>query len=290
LKPSAFRYHRPRSLEAVLDLLAEHADAAKPIAGGQSLVPMMNLRLAQPAELVDLTGVPGLQSVRKVDGMLEVGALVRHQDIADSEDVRNCCPMLAEAAGSIAHYAIRQRGTLGGSLAHADPAAQLPLVAATLGARIELASTRGRRSVAAADFFLSVMTTALDPDELIVAVRFPFTESGEGTAFCHFSRRHGDFAIAAVAATLLLSGGRVGRLRLGVGGAGPAPQVLSGLSATQSGRAADAAWVDAVAGEAGAAAEVTADDRIPTVYRRELIETIVRRALGAALERCGGHI
>jgi carbon-monoxide dehydrogenase medium subunit len=283
MKPAAFRYHRPATLEDALKLLAEHADAAKPIAGGQSLVPMMNLRLAQPAELVDLGDLPGLDGLREVDGWLEAGAMVRQQTLAASATVRERCPLLAEAAAGIAHYAIRQRGTLGGSIAHADPAAQLPLVAATLGAQIELASVRGRRSIAAARFFQAVLTTALEPDELVVGLRFPTRAPNEGAAFRLFSRRCGDFALVAVAATVQLDGGRVARLRLGIGGVEPAPVVLGELSARQSGRLADAAWRAEVAAAARAAVDAQDDERIPALYRRELTETLVARALEAAV-------
>ncbi len=287
MKPGAFRYHRPATLDAALGLLAEHGDAAKAIAGGQSLVPMMNLRLAQPAELVDLGDVAGLESIRMVDGMLEVGARVRHQTVADDELVRRHCPLLGEAASGIGHYAIRQRGTLGGSLAHADPAAQLPLVAVTLGAEIEIASARGRRRVAASDFFVSVMTTALEPDELIVAVRFPVAAAQEGQAYRHFNRRIGDYAIVSVAASVRLRDGRVEHLRLGVGAVEPVPLLLGQLAAEKTGRSADAAWIADVAMAARAAIQPDDDERIPALYRRELTETMVARALSAAIERAG---
>jgi carbon-monoxide dehydrogenase medium subunit len=283
MKPAAFRYHRPATLEAALVLLAEHADAAKPIAGGQSLVPMMNLRLAQPAELVDLGDLRGLAGLREAAGWLEAGALVSHQTLADSDLVRTRCPLLAEAAAGIGHYAIRQRGTLGGSVAHADPAAQLPLVAVTLGAQVEVASTRGRRALTAGDFFESVMTTALAPDELVVGVRFPVASPGEGAAFRLFARRCGDFAIVAVAATVRLDRGRVAQLRLGVGGVEPVPVALSEIAARQIGRVADAAWVAEVAAAARAAVDAQDDARIPAVYRRELTEALCARALDAAV-------
>jgi carbon-monoxide dehydrogenase medium subunit len=289
VKPGAFRYHRPATLDGALGLLAEHGEMAKAIAGGQSLVPMMNLRLAQPAELIDLGDVAGLDVVREHGSFIEVGALVRHQAVADSELLRQRCPLLAEAASGVGHYAIRQSGTLGGSLAHADPAAQLPLVAVTLGAQIELASRRGRRTVRAADFFVSVMTTALEPDELIVAVRFPVADEREGQAFRLFSRRCGDFAIVSVAASLQLRAGQVERLRLGVGAVEAVPKLLDDLSARQRGRRADAAWAAEVAAAARDAVEPEDDDRIPALYRRELTETLVARALTAALERAGAR-
>ena len=289
MKPAAFRYHRPATLDDALALLAEQGDAAKAIAGGQSLVPMMNLRLAQPAALVDLGDIDGLQGVREVDGMVEVGALTRHQALADSELVRARCPLLAEAAGGIGHYAIRQRGTLGGSLAHADPAAQLPLVAVTLGAQIELASRRGRRRVAAADFFVSILTTAMAADELIVAVRFPVAAAREGQALRLFNRRAGDYAIVSIAACVQAQAGRVERLRLAVGAVEPVPRLLADLGAAQAGRSADATWVAEVAAAARAAIEADDDARIGAEYRRELTQTLVARTLAASLERAGGR-
>lgn len=289
MKPSHFRYHRPATLDEALALLAEHGDAAKAIAGGQSLVPMMNLRLAQPAEVIDLGDLAGLEAIRETGGWIEVGARVRHQVVADDELVRRRCPLLAEAAAGIGHHAIRQRGTLGGSLAHADPAAQLPLVAVTLGAEIELASRRGRRTVAASDFFLSVMTTALEPDELIVAARFPVAAAHEGQAFRLFSRRRGDYAIVSVAASLQLAAGRVERLRLGVGAVEAVPVLLAEIAARQQGRVADAAWIAEVAAAAGAAIQPDDDTRTPAPYRRELAETLVARALAAAAESTGGR-
>lgn len=289
MKPCAFAYHRPASLDAALALLAEHGDAAKAIAGGQSLTPMMNLRLAQPAELVDLGDLQGLDQLREIEGWIEIGALVRHQQLAESTLLRERCPLLAEAAQGIGHYAIRQRGTLGGSLAHADPAAQLPLVAVALGAQIELASRRGRRVVPASEFFVSVMTTALDPDELIVAARFPALKQGEGAAFRVFNRRHGDFAMVSVAASLQSSSGRVVRLRLAVGGVEAVPVHLDELAAQQMGRNADASWIVEVAAKAGSAVQPEDNERIPALYRRELTETLVARALAAALQRGGAN-
>lgn len=287
MKPASFRYHRPATLDAALALLAEHGDAAKAIAGGQSLVPMMNLRLAQPAELVDLGDLVGLDSIRETGAFLEIGALARHQVLAESELVRERCPLLAEAASGIGHHAIRQRGTLGGSLAHADPAAQLPLIAVTLGAEIDIASGRGRRSVPASEFFQSVMTTALEPDELIVAVRFPVVAAGEGQAFRLFNRRTGDYALVSVAASLHARAGRVERLRLGVGAVEAVPVLLAELCAAQQGRAVDAAWIAEVAAAAREAIQPEDDDRVPALYRRELSETLVVRALSAAAERAG---
>jgi carbon-monoxide dehydrogenase medium subunit len=271
VKPAPFRYHRPRSLGEALGLLAEFGAEAKLIAGGQSLGPMMNLRLVQPAELIDLNALSGLDGIRELPDALEIGALARHHAVASSPVVRRHCPLLAEAAQSIGHYAIRARGTLGGSLAHADPAAQLPLVAATLGAEIAVAGPRGERRIPAGGFFVSLMTTGLAPDEIVVAVRFPKAPPDQRHAYLQFSRRHGDFALVAVAATLSPR-----ELRIGIGGAEDRPVALIDPAA---GARPDPA---AVARKARDAVNPSEDPRVPAVYRRELVEVLTRRAL----ERC----
>lgn len=285
MKPAAFTYHRPSSVEEALDLLAAAGGDAKLIAGGQSLGPMMNMRLATPAQLVDLNDLSELAYVRETDEGLEVGALTRHHQVAESPLVQQRCPLLAQAARTIGHYAIRQRGTLGGSLAHADPAAQMALVAVTLGARLRLRRAGGQRTVAAADFLLSAMTTDLQPDEMIEAVQFPRFAPREASAFRLFNRRHGDYAIVACAATLRLEGERVAALRLGVGGVAPVPQLLQAVTQPFCGRVPDPAWIDELAAAAREAVEPPDDPRVPALYRRELTEALVGRALARALER-----
>jgi len=288
MKPAAFSYHRPRTLDEALALLAEHGDAAKLIAGGQSLVPVMNMRLAAPAELIDLNDLPGLAGIRDLGAVLEAGALTRQSELAGSELVALRCPVLALAARTIGHYVIRQRGTLGGSLAHADPTAQLPLVAVLLDAEIVVASRRGQRTLRAAEFFISVMTTVLEPDEIVVAVRFPVAAPGEGAAFELFSRRHGDFAIVAVAITASERDGRFAGLRIALGGIGPVPAVYGDVCRAFVGQAADAAGVRAVAQAVAAAAKPEDDARIPAAYRRELAQELTERALARALARARG--
>lgn len=265
MKPAPFRYHRPQSLGEALALLAELGADAKLIAGGQSLGPMMNMRLAQPADLIDLNAIAGLDSIDEVHNFIEIGALTRHHAVASSPVIRKHCPLLAEAAQTIGHYAIRSRGTLGGSLAHADPAAQLPLVAATLGAEIAVAGPRGERRIAAGEFFVSLMTTALERDEILVAVRFPKATPGERHAYLQFSRRTGDFAIVAVACALLNK-----KLKIGLGGVQDKPFVLSDL------KSLDPATVARAAREA---VNPTENPRVPAVFRRELVEVLVKRAV-----------
>jgi len=229
---------------------------------------MMNMRLVQPAELIDLNAIAGLDAIAEDGDFLEIGALARHHAVANSSSVKTCCPLLAEAAGTIGHYAIRSRGTLGGSLAHADPAAQLPLAAATLGAELVLNGKRGERRIAAQDFFVSMMTTALEPDEIVVSVRFPKAAPGERHAYTQFSRRQGDFAIVAVACTLLDQ-----KLRIGIGGVEDRPKVMMG----------DGSDPAAVARRACEAVNPVENPRVPAVYRRELVEVLVKRAVAKCL-------
>ena len=288
MKPAAFIYHRARSLAQVFDLLGEHGDAAKVLAGGQSLAPMLNMRFARPAHLIDVNDLHEIAHIRDAGNAIAVGALARHDDLVRSKVVRSACPLLAEAAATIGHYAIRQRGTLGGSLAHADPAAQLPLVAVTLGAEIDVAGPRGRRTLAATDFFVSVMTTALQADEIVIEARFPKRAPREGWAFELFSRRRGDFAIVAVAVTVALDGAnRATRLRLGVGGVDTVPLALDDVARTRCGRAANAAWC----GELAAAARdriAPEDSQLVTAeYRSDLCAALTRRALEHSVARAG---
>lgn len=289
MKPAAFAYHRPASLEEALALLAEHGDDAKLIAGGQSLVPMMNFRLVAPEHLIDLGRVGGLDGIEDVEGAIVVGARVRHADLASAPLVRRRCPLLAVAAGTIGHWAIRQQGTIGGSLAHADPAAQLPLVAIALGAEIEAAGPDGRRRVAAADFFEALMTTALAPEEILTAVRFPMLGDGEGWAFEMRARRAGDFAIVAVAGTVTVADGTIAAARLGIGGVGDVPTMPDAVTEALVGRPATADCAAAAASAAREAVEPMGDPRVPADYRRDLVEALTRRAVTAAVRRatCG---
>jgi carbon-monoxide dehydrogenase medium subunit len=283
MKPASFVYHRPQSLAQALALLELHGDDAKILAGGPSLAPMLNMRLAQPAHLIDVNDLHEIAHIRDGGQSVAVGALARHDDVARSALVRSACPLLGEAAATVGHYAIRQRGTLGGSLAHADPAAQLPLVAVVLDATIDVVGPGARRTLVARDFFLSVMTTALAPDEILVEVRFPKRAEREGAAFEIFSRRRGDFALVAVAATVTLDdGNRVARLRLGVGGVHPVPVALDDVAQAQCGRGADARWCREVAAAARARIAPEENRVVPAEYRRDLCEALVRRAL----ERC----
>jgi carbon-monoxide dehydrogenase medium subunit len=279
MKPAAFSYHRPSSLGEALSLLALHGFDAKVIAGGQSLAPMMNMRFAQPAHLIDLNALPQLAGIALEGDTLAIGAMTRHHEVATSATVRAACPLLAEAASTIGHYAIRQRGTLGGSLAHADPAAQMPLIASTLGARIDIVMADGSREVPAGQFLISVMTTDLAAEEIVRTVRFPTLRPGERQAFEAFSRRHGDFAVAACAVTAVLADGKFSELRIGVGGVADVPLVLDELAAGFAGEAADARTVARIADAVAGAIDPLDQPDISAAYRRELVKALAARAL-----------
>ena len=218
MKPPPFSYARPDTLDEVLGMLAEYGDAAKVLAGGQSLVPALNFRLARPDVLIDLGGVDELRSLSFEDGSVSIGAAVTQRTVEKSTEVAAACPLLVQALGYVGHIQNRNRRTVVGSMAHADPAAELPAVAVALDADLVLRSTAGIRTVAASDFLLGAFTTAVRPDEIVVAVRFPAT-SPASTAADEISSRMGDFAIAGVAGKLTLDGeGRVSDVALALFG------------------------------------------------------------------------
>ena len=288
MKPAAFIYHRPASLDEALALLDQLGPQARLLGGGQSLGPMLNLRLARPEHVIDLNDLTEFAYVRESGDMVEVGGLTRHYQLADSAYLRKHCPLLTQATRTIGHYAIRQRGTLGGSLANADPAAQLALVAVALDARITVVRLGSRREIAARDFFLAAMTTVLEPQELLLSVQFPKFKAGEVSAFRMFNRRHGDFAVVAVAATLAVENGQVQRLRLALSGIAPAPQRMDAVTCQFEGCRADAEWAHDVALAVAEAVRPDEDERVPANYRRELAHSLSLRTLMRTLEKLEG--
>ncbi len=288
MKPAAFEYHAPTTLQGALALLAEHGDDAKILAGGQSLVPAMNVRLARPAHIVDINGIDELDGVREEAGELVVGALARHAAIERSPLIRERCPLVAEAARYVGHYAIRQRGTMGGSLCHADPAAEWPLVAVLLDAEMDVVSPSGARVVAARSFVQSVYTTDLDDDEILVGVRIPLPAAGDGWGYRQFSRRAGDFAMVAAAATMRLTAGRVAGLRLALGGVEDRPVRLTALEADLVGATPGEAWAAEVAEAAADAVDPVADLHASAELRRDLIRALLPAVLTDCLHRAPG--
>ncbi len=255
MKPAPFEYVRPATVAEAVEVLAAHPGEAKALAGGQSLVPLMNLRLARPAVLVDLDRVAGLEGVELRDGHLCLGAMVRHERLVSDPAIGRLAPLLAEAAAWIGHTAIRHRGTLGGSLAHADPAAELPAVAVALGAELIATGPGGRRSIPAGQFFLGPLTTALDDGELLTEVRIPLPPAGRRVGFAEFARRHGDFALVLAAAVVDPPG-----LRIVLGGVGPVPVAVSDLG-----------QLDGL--------DPPGDLHASSRFRRALVQVLVERAL-----------
>lgn len=290
MKPPEFDYHRPGELAEALDLLARLGDEAKILAGGQSLVPMMNFRLARPGALVDVARIAELSGTRRDNGSLVVGSMTRQWDAEHDPLVAEACPVLAEALGFVAHTAIRTRGTVGGSLAHADPAAELPIAAVALGAEMVVATGTPdrRRTVTAEEFFVHHFTTALAEDDLLVEVHWPVTGPGQGAAFCEFALRHGDFAVVAAAASLRLDGGVCRDVRLAVGGVAPTPVRLPRAEAALTGQAPGATALTAAAEAAAADVDPAGDLTAPAGYRRHLVRHLTEQALATAAARAAG--
>jgi len=289
MKAAAFDYHRPASVDAAVGLLAELGDEAKVLAGGQSLVPVMAMRLGRPEHIVDVNRVAELEGVTRSDGTLQVGALTRHRALDRDEVIAHAVPLLARAAPFIGHFQIRNRGTLGGSLAHADPAAELPAVVVALDAEIETRSVRGSRRIPAADFFLSAFMTALEPDELVTAVHLPVWGPGCGFAVAELARRHGDFAIAGAACGVAVEDGRISRAAVGLIGMGSVP--VRARQAEQALSGASVAEVDlaGLADDAVATLQPPSDVHGPGAYRRRVAAHMIARALGRALAEAQGR-
>ncbi len=288
MKPAPFRYFAPQTLDEALSLLAEHGYDAKALAGGQSLVPAMNFRLAQPAVLVDLNRIPELAFVQAADdGGLRIGAMTRQRTLERDPLVEARAPLIHAAMPHIAHAQIRNRGTIGGSLAHADPAAELPAVALALDASFRLRSQRGERWVAASEFFVSLFTTALEPDELLVEVALPPPLPRTGWAIQEVARRHGDYALVGVATALTLDeAGRCRQARIALLSVGDGPVLAKKAAALLAGERPTPDLITTVA-ETVARDEIdpASDIHASAAYRRHLAKVLTRRALTEAFER-----
>ncbi len=281
MKASAFQYERPETLEAALALLAVHGEAARPIAGGQSLVPALNLRLMAPEWVIDIGRLEALRGVARSGGVLRLGALTRHAELLTDPDVAEWAPLFARAAGEIAHPAIRSRGTLGGSLAHADPAAELPACALALGARMVVRSAaRGERVIGVEGFFTGLFATALAADELLVAVEIDVAGDGGVWGFGELTRRSGDYAMVGLAAAGAMKGGIVTAMRLAFFSVGPGPVLARGAAGRLVGRAIT---TEALAEAVGALEEDLApqgDLQASAATRLHLAGVLLRRVVG----------
>ena len=284
MKPAPFNYHDPSSLADAVDLLAR-LDNARVLAGGQSLMPMMNFRYAMPDHLIDLNNVRELAYLRCEGDSMRVGAMTRQRDLEFSTEVRSRCPVMIEALDHVGHRQTRNRGTLGGSLCHFDPAAELVNVTVLLGGNLHVESKRGRRDIPIADFGAGYLTTNLSPDELLVGLTLPLPAPGDGHAFVEFARRHGDFAIVACSALIGLdSDGNIGNAAIALSGLSHAPVRPASIERGLTGEKPTHAAFRAAAAEAGEL-DATEDAYTNSAYRRHLARVLTYRALDRAAAR-----
>jgi carbon-monoxide dehydrogenase medium subunit len=285
MKPPAFDYIAADSIAMAVAALAQAGDDGKIIAGGQSLVPMLNFRMLRPSILVDINRIAGLDAIAETSGAIRVGALTRHYQLETSPLVARHLPVLSCAMTHVAHLAIRNRGTIGGSLAHADPAAELPMIALLLDAELRVASASGERTVAGRDFFLGALTVDLASGEIITEVVLPKLPPRTGWGFEEVARRHGDFALAAVAATLTVSGGAIEQARIALTGVGVTPLRVTEAEGLLTGRALTTELTNRVTEAVRATIEPESDLHASSDYRRHLAGVLTGRALTAAWRR-----
>ncbi len=287
MKPAPFVYHAPTTVDEVTGLLTVHGEDAKVLAGGQSLIPMLNMRLARFDALIDIGRIGDLRNVHRANGTLRIGAMVRQCDVDESAEIATAVPLLAAATPFIGHFQIRSRGTLGGSIAHADPAAEYPAVALALDAEFEVTGSAGPRTIAAADFFTGMWSTILTPDQIVVAARFPVWGPGAGFAVDEVARRHGDFAIAGAAVGVRIAGARIDRAAIALFGMGGTP--LRARNAEVGLVGAEASDIDPreVGQVAVKGLDPPDDVHASRELRRRIGATVVARALGRAVKEAG---
>ncbi len=284
MKPARFDYHRPDSLEEALELRSTLSDDSVVLAGGQSLVPLLSMRLAMPSAVIDLGRIDGLAGIRSENGHLAIGAMTRQRQVEQSELVREQCPLLPKALAHVAHPTVRNRGTIGGSIAHADGAAELPVVAIALDVELVARSVRGERVIAAKDFFLGVFTTALEPDELLVEIRFPTALRHAGSAFVEMARRDGDFALVGVAALVALADdASIASSRLVFMGVGSVPVRAVEAEGMLAGAVPEASVLADAARYAAERLEPASDIHATSSYRSRVAAALGGRALAAAV-------
>lgn len=286
MKPAPFEYERPASLPEALQAIARHGTEGRILAGGQSLVPMMNLRLLKPGALIDINRVPGLNGIRVDDNELVIGALARHADLLASQLVAKHCPLMAEAYPYVAHGPIRNRGTLAGNISHADPASEMPAVLAACNATIVAANTQGTRKIAADAFFTGPLSTALKAGEMVTEIRIPVAPANQGWSWQEEANRQGDFVMAGVGLTLTIAGGKCKEASVAVAGMQRGGVRLADVQKQLVGQAIDDARIAAAARLARDSVEPGDSYHADPTYRRELVEVLVDRALRAARGRC----
>jgi len=287
VKPSPLRYERPATVAEAAAVLGEHGWDAKALAGGQSLMPLVNLRLAAPAVVVDLNRVPGLDGIEAAEGELRVGALVRQRALERHPETRERCRLVAAALPYVGHVATRNRGTVGGSLAHADAAAELPVCLLALDGTVVVEGRAGRRRIPAGDLFVTHLTSSLQPDEVLVEARFPLDAPGTGVGFEEVTSRHGDYGFAIVACTLRVRDGSVATARIAAGAVADRPVLLAAAAAALVGGPLDDDRLAAAAEAARAAVDPTDGLHAPAAYRRHLVGVLVQRAARRAWADAG---
>lgn len=284
MKPPVFRYHDPRTIEDTLDLLS-HIENGRLLAGGQSLVPMLNMRFAMPDHLIDLNGINGLSGIECQNGRVSFGAMTRQQDILRSPVVRSAVPVMAQALSHVGHRQTRNRGTIGGSLAHLDPAAELVAIAALLDAELTIRKSTGIRKLSFFEFALAYMTTALEPDEMITGITMPIWPHDHGFGFVEFARRHGDFAIVSAGALLTCdTQGKITRAALVIGGASQIPVRMRNVEAALIGCIPDDAILEETSKNC-AEIDTLTDALVDAAYRQHLAPVLAKRALKQARDR-----
>jgi carbon-monoxide dehydrogenase medium subunit len=284
MKLPPLEYEAPETVSEAVGLLAEHQDEASVLAGGQSLIPLLALRLARPAVLIDINGIDELSGVSAADGWVAIGAMTREYVAEESETIAGAVPLLAAALPMVGHEAIRSRGTIGGSLAHADPAAELPALARALDAELVVRGQSGERVVPAAEWFEGYLTTSRRPDELLTQVRFPAAGRGTGISFQEVARRHGDFAIVGLAASLTLSEGAISDARLAFAGLSDVPVRATAAEDLLAGQEPSPELFDEAARRATDDIDPPADVHGSAEYRRKVAAALVRRGLRAAAD------
>ena len=289
MKPAAFDYIAPKSLEAAVAALAAANGDGKVLAGGQSLMPLLNFRMTRPAIVVDLMHIPGMSFIELRGDRVAIGAMTRHADLEFSDLVAAKLPVMAAAMRHVAHLAIRNKGTIGGSLSHADPAAELPMLAVFYGATIKVQGPEGRREISAEDFFVSALTNCLDPEEIVFEIEFPVLASHAGWAFEEVARRFGDFALASIAVSFEVHDRRIADARVAVMGVADTPRRLreaeAALRGLQGGPEAAAGFAEVV--RSGVTPE--SDIHVSAEYRKNLIGILAGRAFTTAWTRAAGH-
>jgi carbon-monoxide dehydrogenase medium subunit len=287
VKAPRFSYLRAESVEHALRLLAEHGEEARILAGGQSLMPTLNMRLSQPRLLIDINRLDALRGISRVGDQVRIGALARHVEVASSPIVAEHLPLIAEAMPHVAHVAVRNRGTFGGSIALADPAAEMPACALALSATFVLESTRGRREILARDYFRGLYETARQPDELLIEALIPAKRAGSVPVFMELARRHGDFALAGVAFDLEIAGGVVSEGRLAYFGSEDKPTLAQGALAAIRGKRLDGSSAEAAAAALASDLRPMSDPQGSAKMRLHLQRVLTRRALEVAAKRAG---